>query len=94
MTANDVIPVYEWTANPESSSLFLIKINGNKERAVIFYKACNFYKTTSHKYSTEIRVMDSVHTMQSQSPQLAKHHTCPKTEINAVLLCSRGLEID
>ena len=40
MPANDVIPVYEWTANPESSSLFLIKISGNKEWAVNFYKAC------------------------------------------------------
>lgn len=51
MPANDVIPVYEWTANPESSSLFLINISGNKERAVIFHKACNLYKTTSHTYS-------------------------------------------
>lgn len=63
MPANDVIPVYEWTANPESFSLFLIKISGNKEKAVIFYKACNFYQTTSHKYSTKIRFMDSVHTI-------------------------------
>lgn len=63
MPANDVIPVYEWTANPESFSLFLIKISGNKEKAVIFYKACNFYQTASHKYSTKIRFMDSVHTI-------------------------------
>lgn len=94
MPANDVIPVYEWTANPESSSLFLIKKSGNKERGVIFYKACNLYKTTSHKYSTKIRFIDSVNTIQSQSPQLAKHPSFPKSEINAILLCSRGLEID
>jgi len=53
MPANDVIPVYEWTANPESSSLFLIKISGNKEWAVNFYKACMHVSIEQAKRSTQ-----------------------------------------